>query len=419
MKLIKYAGSALVILAFLLTLLPVYATTAKAETGEPIKIGLVIAFSFAPAKHGFCCRDGYQMAMEEINAAGGVLGRPLELVSRDSKVNTQVARAMAKELVLKEKVFMIVGAVPGRICLALSDYAKSAKVPYFNCLCATERLCGEYGHRYVFSGSSMSRHFNKGNVKYMLKQFPQAKRYYLFGVDNETGHSMIDSYTRYLNEFKPPDVKIVGTSFCKTKETDYTPYITAILTAKPDVLYAGFGGSQNVAFMKACKQAGLDKKMLITSYNINDVMMARAIGDGMPDGAIGYNPYLPYYYEHPANKRFVKKYKEKYGELPTNTSSLGYFNCYFIAEALKKAGTVNREKFIDALEGLTIKDTPLGELTMRVYDHQVMVPLIVGQMRKDPAYPFYITKDNVVLMKAEDVMPSIEEVKAARKATKK
>jgi branched-chain amino acid transport system substrate-binding protein len=390
----------------------------RAAETEPIKLGLIVAFSGRAAKLGFNCDRGYKMAIEEINAKGGVLGRPLKLVSRDSKVNTGHARSMAKELILKEKVFMIVGAIPGRICMALSDFAKSEKVPYFNCLCATERLCGERGHRYVFSGSSMTRHFNRGAVKYLLKKFPEAKRYYLFGVDNETGHSMIRAFTRYLKQYAPPDVKIVGRGFCKTKETDYSPYITAILAAKPDVLYAGFGGGQNVAFMKVVKQTGLAKQMLVASYNINDVIMARAIGDNMPDGAVGYTVYLPYYYKSAANKRFVESYKAKYKELPNFTSILGYFNCYFIAEALKKAGNVDREKFVDALEGLTIKNTPLGDLTMRAFDHQVLVPLIIGKMRKDPAYPFYITKEEVVLMKAEDVMPPIEEIKEARKAPK-
>lgn len=419
MKGMKRIGFLLIAPAVLFALLSTNATLAKADPGKPIKLGLVVAFSAAPAKHGFACQNGYKIAIEEINAAGGVLGRPLELVSRDSKVNTQHARAMAKELVLKEGVFMIVGAIPGRICMALSDFARTSKIPYFNCKCATERLCAERGHRYVFSGSSMSRHFNRGGVKYMLQQYPAAKRYYLFGVDNETGHSMVNSFRRYLKEFAPSDVKIVGESFCKTKETDYTPYVTAILAVKPDVLYAGFGGAQNVAFMKVFKETGLGERMRVISFNISDIVMARAIGKNMPDGAIGYCAYLPYYYKNATNKAFVSKYKRLYGELPGDTSCLGYFNCYAIAEALKKAGAVDREKFIDAMEGLTIENTPMGKLTIRAFDHQVMIPLIIGKMRKDPAYPFYVCKEDVVFFKAEEVMPTVEEVIGARGAARK
>jgi branched-chain amino acid transport system substrate-binding protein len=118
MKTRKTITLAIIAIAACVCFLAANSSPVKASP-EPIKIGLVIAFSGAPAKHGFACQNGYKMAIEEINAKGGVLGRPLQLVSRDSKVNTQTARAMAKELLLKERVFMIVGAVPGSICMAL------------------------------------------------------------------------------------------------------------------------------------------------------------------------------------------------------------------------------------------------------------------------------------------------------------
>ena len=127
---------------------------------------------------------------------------------------------------------------------------------------------------------------------------------------------------------------------------------------------------------------------------------------------IGTSNYHFYYPDTPKNKAFAKAFKDAYGREPKVGALYGYLAAQFITKALEKAGTMDREKFIDALSGLKV-DSPVGEVEMRAFDHQAMLPMYMGVTKKVPEYPFLIATD-IVTIPAKDVMPSIEEIKKAR-----
>ena len=127
---------------------------------------------------------------------------------------------------------------------------------------------------------------------------------------------------------------------------------------------------------------------------------------------MGTMDYHFYYPDTAANKAFVKAFQDAYGEPPGFPAFHGYNTAYFIAEAFKKAGTLDKEKFIDALAGLKI-DSPAGEVEMRSCDHQVVLPIFMGVTKKVPEYDFLISTD-IETMTGDEVMPTCDEIMKAR-----
>ena len=127
---------------------------------------------------------------------------------------------------------------------------------------------------------------------------------------------------------------------------------------------------------------------------------------------MGTSDYLFYHPDSSANRKFVEAYQAAYEKHPGFPAFHGYITAYFIAEAFKKAGTLDKEKFIDALEGLKIA-SPIGKVEMRACDHQVVLPIFMGVTTKVPEYDFLISSD-IVTLTGKDVMPSCEEIEKAR-----
>ena len=127
---------------------------------------------------------------------------------------------------------------------------------------------------------------------------------------------------------------------------------------------------------------------------------------------MGTSDYLFFHPDTPANRAFVKAFQDAYGKHPGFPAFHGYITAYFIAEAFREAGALDREKFIDALAGLKI-DSPVGEVEMRACDHQVVLPIFTGVTKKVPEYDFLISTD-IETMTGDEVMPTCEEIMKAR-----
>ena len=164
--------------------------------------------------------------------------------------------------------------------------------------------------------------------------------------------------------------------------------------------------------MKAAKATGFAEKIPMFIHTATEHSTLAPLGQDAPEKVIGTSNYHFYYPDTPKNKAFAKAFKDAYGRDPKVGALYGTLSAQFIAKALEKAGGMNREKFIDALEGLKV-DSPIGDIEMRSYDHQAMLPMFMGVTKKVPEYPFLIATDIVTIPTAE-VMPSIEEIKKAR-----
>ncbi len=236
-------------------------------------------------------------------------------------------------------------------------------------------------------------------------------RYWIAGDDYEYGHALADAAWRNLKERKP-DVKMIGKSWWKTGEPDLSPYITSIMAADPDAVIFCTGGASMTNVLKAIKATGMAEKFPIYIHTATDHAVLKPLGDQAPEGVMGTMDYHFYYPETPEHMAFVEKFREAYGEPPGFSAFHGYITAHFIAKAYRKAGSVDTEKFIDAIEGMTI-ESPVGRLEMRACDHQVVLPMYLGVTKISPEYGVAVSTD-IETLTGDEVMPTCEEIMKAR-----
>jgi branched-chain amino acid transport system substrate-binding protein len=375
----------------------------------PIKVGIVDTYTGPPTTFTYDVRDAFKLAVDEINVKGGVVGRKIEFTTRDDKFKVDLAISAAKELIMNEKVDILVGTINSAGALAVSEFCKTEKIPFLVTFSKSEKITGEKGHRYVFSITENTTMIGKAAAVGLAKR-PFLK-YWIAGDDYEYGHALADGVWNNLKKIKPK-VELAGQSWWKVGEPDLTPYLTAISAAKPDCVIFATGAASMVNAMKVAKATGFAEKISMFIHTATELSTLAPLGPEASEKVIGTSNYHFYYPDTPKNMAFVKAFRDAYGRYPKVGALYGYLAAQFIAKSLEKAGKMDREKFIDALEKMTV-DSPVGEITMRTYDHQAMLPMFMGVTKKVPKYSFLIASD-IVTIPAKDVMPSIEEIKKAR-----
>ncbi len=390
-------------LATLLILLPF-----DSSAQRPIKVGVIDTYAGPPAVFANDALNGFKLALDEINKKG-VLGRKIEFTTRDDKWKVDLGLSVAKELIMREEVDIIVGTINSAVTLAISDYVKGEKVPFIVWISKSEHITGSKGHRYVFSTGENTAMAGKAGGTALSKK-PWVK-YWIAGDDYEYGHAIADAIWRNLKAQKP-SVEKMGETWWKTGEPDLVPYFTSVMAAKPDAFIVCGGGATMTNSLKACKTTGIHEKIPVFMHTATDHAVLKPLGLDAPEGVMGTMDYHFYYPNTSANRAFVKAFQDAYGTPPGFPAFHGYITAHFIAEAYKKAGAVDREKFIDALEGLVI-DSPAGKIEMRACDHQAVLPMYLGVTKRVPQYNHLISAD-IVTLTGKDVMPSCEEIMKAR-----
>ncbi|MGD0916840.1 MAG: ABC transporter substrate-binding protein [Thermodesulfobacteriota bacterium] len=381
-------------------------SVAKAQ--RPIKVGVIDTYAGPPAVFANDALNGFKLALGEINKKG-VLGSKIEFTIRDDKWRVDLGLSMAKELVMRENVDLIVGTISSSVTLAISDYVKGEKVPFIVWISKSEKITGEKGHRYVFSTGENSAMAGKvGGVALSKKQYI---KYWIAGDDYEYGHAIADATWRNLKALKPT-VEKIGETWWKTGEPDLVPYYTSIMAAKPDAFVVCGGGATMTNSLKACKITGIHEKIAVFMHTATDHAVLKPLGLEAPEGVMGTMDYHFYYPDTPANQAFVKAFQDAYGAPPGFPAFHAYITAHFIAEAFKKAGSIDKEKLINALEGMVI-NSPGGKIEMRACDHQAVLPMYLGVTKKVPQYDFLIS-GGIVTLTGKDVMPSCEEIMKAR-----
>jgi len=379
------------------------------EAQNTIKIGMIDTYTGPASVYCNDVRDGLKLALDEVNAKGGVLGKQLVLITRDDKFKVDLALSAAKELIMNEKVDVLAGTINSGVALAVSALAKKEKIPFIVTCSKSAAITGAKGHRYVFSTNENTAMIGRSSAIALAKR-PYVN-YWIAGDDYEFGHAMADEIWNRLQQLKP-EVKLMGQTWWKVGEPDFTPYITSILSAKPDAVILAAGANDAVPFMKASKTTGFSERIPYLMNWATELSTLKPLGMNAPEGVLGPSPYFFYFPDNPENKAFVDHYKKVYDKLPSASSCAGYIAGLFIAKAYEKAGKVDSEKFIDALEGLTI-DSPVGKVKIREFDHQIMQPMFVGVTKIKPGYEFLVA-DQIETIPADQAIVPLDEVKKAR-----
>ena len=311
---------------------------------------------------------------------------------------------------MNEKVDILVGTINSGVALAVSDaVSKAEKVPFIVWISKSENITGKNGHRYVFSTADNTAQAGKvGGVALAKKPYV---KYWIAGDDYAYGHDLATSTWQNLKALKP-NVQKVNESWWKLGEPDLVPYLTSIMTAKPDAVIFCTGGQSMANVLKAVKTTGMIGKVGVYIHTATDHAVLKPLGADAPEGVMGTMHYHFYHPDIPENKVFVKAFETAYKEPPGFPAFNSYVTGLLIGEGFKKAGAIDREKFVDALEGMKIP-TPIGNLEMRACDHQMVYPMFLGTTKMAPGKGYAISS-GIVTLRGEEILPSCEEIKKAR-----
>jgi branched-chain amino acid transport system substrate-binding protein len=383
------------VLTMLLAL--VLAMPLAASAQKPIKVGFPMILSGPGALFGEPASKGAQMFVDEINAKGGVLGRKLELLPRDTKGNADEAVRVSRELILKENVDFLVGTLTSAEGPAVSVVAKENKVVFIAPIPKTDQLtAADKLHPYIFRVASTCTIEGRTAAELMAKW--NVKRVATISPDYAYGQEVTKAFVDYLKKIKP-DVEIVDQQWPKLGEADYTPFINAQLAKKPDAVFSSLWGGHFVTFAKQAKPLGYFDAIKYNFFGAGEAASpetTKSMGADYPVGIWG-NSYDAFYWTEgpPAHRDYVARVS-KYlkDEYPSSWAIQGYIGMQTLAEAIKKAGSTDSDKVSKALLGLSI-DMPHGKMTIREKDHQANRAQIYGKTVKDPKYPFAIMKPAV------------------------
>ncbi|HUC11355.1 MAG TPA: ABC transporter substrate-binding protein [Stellaceae bacterium] len=368
-----------------------------ASAAEPIKIGFPIPLSGPTATYGVPILKGAELAVAEINAKGGVLGRPLELLPRDSKANADEAVRLARELIIRDNVDFLAGTLTSAEAPAVSTVAKENKIVFVAPIAKTTRLTApENLHPYIFRLSSNTDIEGKAAAT-LIARWTDVKRVATIAPDYAYGRDAVAAFIANLKKLRP-DIEIVDQQWPKLGEPDFTAFITAQMGKKPDAVMCDLFAGDFETFSKEARPLGYFKAIdnrLVDGAEVGTVDEAQALGADYPFGIISdtYDPVVWSGNEPAAHKAYIEHLKaftkSKYG---SGWSIMGYQSIEALADGITRAGSTDEQKVAGAMLGLTF-DTPVGNRTINPKTHETDSGEFWGVMVKQAAYPFAVMKN--------------------------
>ena len=372
---------------FLTSAVAVAALCTTAHAQNVIKVGVPIPLSGPAALYGEPALKGARMFVEEINAAGGVLGKKFELIVRDSKASADEAVRVSRELILKENVDFLVGTLTSAEGPAVSTIAKENKIILIAPIPKTDQLVAPANlHPYIFRTASNTTIEGRWAAEIMAK-WPDVKKVATIAGDYAYGQDVAKMFVAHIKKLRP-DIEVVDQQWPKLGEADYTPFVNAQMSKKPDAVFSALWGGHFVTFAKQAKAVGYFeavKNKVINGGEAGSIEVTRAMGPDYPFGIIANSYDLADYAGQPdSHKKYIERIKAFTKEDPASTwPIMMYTAMQFLAEGIKKANTTDSDKVSAALKGLTI-DSPIGKQTLRAKDQQADRGEYFGLMSKDP-----------------------------------
>src|SRR5471030_1984411 len=377
----------------------------SAMAADEIKIGEINSYSLLPA-FTEPYRKGWQLAVEEVNAAGGINGKKLVVVSKDDGGKPADAQTAANELVSSENVVMLTGTFLSNIGLAVSDFANQKKVFFLAAEPLTDAITWAKGNRYTFR-LRPSNYMQAAMLVEEAAKLP-AKRWATIAPNYEYGQSAVAVFKKLMSE-KRPDIQWVDEQWPPQGKIDAGPVVQAVAAANPEAILNVTFGADLVKLVREGNTRGLFKDRAVVSFLTGEPEYLDPLKDEAPEGWIvtGY----PWYGIHtPEHDAFLRAYQAKYNEPPRLGSVVGYSAVKSLVAILTKAGSTDTEKLVTAAEGLGTT-TPLGPITFRKIDHQSTLGAFIGKTAQKDGKGVMVDS---VYRKGSDYLPSDAEVEKMR-----
>lgn len=378
---------------------------AHAQAQGVIKIGEVNSYKAQPA---FLepYKKGMELAVEEINAGGGLIGKKVVLITRDDNANPGDAVRAAEELVSREQVDVLTGAFLSNIGLALTDFAKQKKFFYLASEPLTDKIVWQNGNRYTYrlrASTYMQVAMLVPDAAAMKK-----KRWAVVYPNYEYGQSAAASFKKLLKEAQP-DVEFVAEQAPPLGKVDSGSVVQALADAKPDAIFNVLFGADLSKFVREGNTRGLFQGREVVSLLTGEPEYLDPLKDETPNGWL-VTGYPWYGIQTPEHKAFFLAYHGKYNDYPRLGSVVGYTAIKSLAAGITKAKSTDTEKLITAFRGLELM-TPFGKATYRAIDHQSTMGAFVGKTKNDKGKG---TMVDYVYLDGAKYQPTDAEVKKLR-----
>ena len=350
------------------------ASSAETVSEDPIKVGILHSLSGTMAISEVSVKDAEMMAIEEINAAGGVLGRKIEPVVEDGASDWPKFAEKAKKLLQNDKVATVFGC--------WTSASRKAVLPVFEenngLLWYPVQYEGmESSPNIFYSGAAPNQQIVPA-VEWLLQN--KGKKFFLLGSDYvfpRTANKIIKA------QLAAQGGELIAEEYTPLGHTDYSTIVNKIKAAKPDVVFNTLNGDSNVAFFKELKASGITSKDLTTcSVSVAEEEIRGIGADNMAGHLVSWNYYQTT--DTPENKAFVEKYRAKYGadRVTDDPIEAAYINVYLWAEAVKKAGSTDVAKVKEAAKGLEFK-APEGTVKIEGENQHLWKPVRIGEVQPD------------------------------------
>jgi branched-chain amino acid transport system substrate-binding protein len=408
MKRMKLRPSGLVLAA----LLAVGATAAQAQ--DPIRIGYAADMSGACGPLVDGATKGFRQGVEELNAAGGLLGRKIEVIERDTKTKPDEGAKEARDLIVNAKVDVITGVCSSAVLLAETAVSAELKVPFYSAIGNSQTATMEKGQPYYWQVAPNVLMESLAVAEYVA-QNKAWKKIAPLAFDYEWGHTSVKAFSEHLKKLRP-DIEILPMVPVKLGETNMTSYITAVLAQKPDLVYGAMFGGGLVNLVKQGKAYGFFQQTSLVTLTTVDFL--QTMGADLPETGLHGWARAPFtsLLDNARAKAFVASYKAKNGKEPDDWAVLAYDGLMFYAEAVNAAKSTKPDDVLKAVASVKYEGLR-GAMTVRGLDGQMAAPSFVGPVVKDAAFAFMTMKD-ATRVDASKTLVSEDVVKAARAAAK-
>ena len=377
----------------------------SAQAQNTFKIGEINSYKAQPA---FLepYKKGMELAIDEVNAAGGVSGKKFELITRDDNANPGDAVRVAEELISREKIDVLTGTFLSNTGLAVADFAKQKKVFFLAGEPLSDKLTWQGGNAYTFR-------LRPGTYMQAAMLVPEAvklkkKRWAVVYPNYEYGQSAVTAFKTLLKAAQP-DVEFVAEQAPPLGKLDAGSVVQALADAKPDAIFNVLFGADLTKFVREGNTRGLFQDREVVSLLTGEPEYLDALKDETPNGWIvtGYPWSSLNTNDH---KAFLQAYQAKFKDYPRMGSVVGYALIKSVAAGVAKAQGADSEKLHVAFRGLQLA-TPFGKITYRAEDHQSTMGAFVGRTKNEGGKGVMV---DARYMDGAQFQPSAAEVKKSR-----
>ncbi len=357
---------------------------------NPIRLGVQFIMSGEQSGYGAFGKAGVDLAISEINASGGILGRKVQALFADTKLDPQVAAENAKRFIEKEHVDFLMGPTASEVAVVLSKVARRHRKILVVIQSLTDALTGSEFNPYLFSTLSNSIMLSRSGA-YLMASKPY-KRWMCVGPHYNFGHASWRMFKEQLKKLRP-DVQVVGETWPKLLAKDYTRQIKQIQKIRPDAVWCPLWGGDAINFIKQAKSEGLFKSIKFVFPLGASLTVLLPLAKQMPEGIYMTACYFFTAPDSAVNRQFVRSYRSKFRDYPDQMSAEAYAGVYFLKAAIERAGTTDTESIIRAVDREPLAwEGPGGWKIMRAQDHQVVQNVFWGRTAYSKKHGFAVLR---------------------------